>query len=109
MNWKLVFLPEAVNDLKNLGRNQQLLALKSIQKVQTNPLPTYNGGYGKPLGNKKSNNLSGFMKIKLRDAGIRVVYKLVRTETQMLIIVIGAREDNEAYETAAKRIKKHDL
>ena len=90
MNWELVFLPEVVKDLKNLGRNQQLLVLKTIQKVQTNPLPTYNGGYGKPLGNKNSNNLSGFLKNKLRDAGIRVVYKLVRTETQMLIVVIGA-------------------
>lgn len=109
MNWELVFLSEAVRDLKNLDHSQQLLVLKSIKKVQTNPLPTSRGGYGKPLGNKNGNNLSGFLKIKLRDAGIRVVYKLVKTETQMLIIVVGARADNEVYEIAAKRIKKHDL
>ena len=109
MNWKLNFLPEVVKDLKKLGKNQQLLALKAIKKVQTNPLPTNEGGYGKPLGNKNGNNLSGFLKIKLRDAGIRVVYKLIRTETQMLVIVVGVRADNEAYEIANQRIKKHDL
>ena len=67
------------------------------------------GGYGKPLGNKGGINLSGFLKIKLRDLGIRVVYKLVRTETQILIIIIGARVDDEVYEAAKDRIEKHGL
>ena len=109
MNWKLEFLPEAVKDLKSLSGNQQILVLKAIKKVQVNPLPTYEGGYGKPLGNKNGKNLAGFLKIKLRDAGIRVVYKLVRTETQMLVIVVGARADDEVYELAEKRKKKHGL
>ncbi|MBO4468155.1 MAG: type II toxin-antitoxin system RelE/ParE family toxin [Clostridia bacterium] len=109
MNWKLAFLPEAVKDLKNLDGSQRLLVLKSIKKVQTNPLPICEGGYGKPLGNKNGKNLSGFLKIKLRDAGIRVVYKLIKTETQMLIVVIGARADDEVYEIADKRIEKNGL
>ena len=109
MMWELDFLPEALKDLKNLGGNQRILVLKAIKKVQTNPLPTYEGGYGKPLGNRGGNDLTGFLKIKLRDAGIRVVYKFVRTETQMLVIVVGARADDEAYEIAAKRKNKHGL
>jgi mRNA interferase RelE/StbE len=109
MNWDISFLPEAVKDLKNLGGNQRILTLKAIRKVQTNPLPSSEGGYGKPLGNKRGSDLTGFLKIKLRDAGIRVVYKLVRTETQMLVIVIGARTDDEMYDTADRRIKKHGL
>ena len=109
MNWKLDFLPEALKDMKNLGGNQQILVLKAIKKVQTNPLPNYEGGYGKPLGNKGGNNLTGFLKIKLRDAGIRVVYKLIKTETEMLVIVVGARADDEVYEIADKRIKRHGL
>ena len=63
-----------------------------------NPLPNTEGGYGKPLGKLKNVDLSGCCKIKLKKAGIRVVYKLVKTETQMLIIVIGARRDNEVYD-----------
>ena len=109
MNWKLVFLPEALKDMKSLGGNQKILVLKAIKKVQTNPMPTHEGGFGKPLGNKGGNNLTGFLKIKLRDAGIRVVYKLVKTETEMLVIVVGARADDEVYEIADKRIKRHGL
>jgi len=109
MNWKVEYLPEAVKDLKNLGGNQRIQVLKSIKKVQTNPLPVNEGGYGKPLGNKNGSNLSGFLKIKLRDAGIRVVYKIVTTETQMLVIVIGARADDEVYDIAGRRIEKYDL
>ncbi len=59
--------------------------------------------------NKNNTNLSGFLKIKLRGAGLRIVYKLVRMEHKMLIIVIGAREEEEAYGSAYKRIQKHGL
>ena len=65
------------------------------------------GGYGKPLGNRNGANLTGFLKIKLRGAGLRVVYKLVRTESEMLIVVVGARADDEVYETAEQRTKKY--
>ena len=47
--------------------------------------------------------------MKLKAAGIRVVYKLIRTETEMLVVVIGARADDEVYETAQKRASKNKL
>lgn len=109
MKWKLVYLPEAAKDLKNLAGNQRLLVVKAIDKVLQNPLPMSEGGYGKPLGNKQGNDLSVFLKIKLRNAGIRVVYKLIRTETEMLVVVIGARADDEVYEAAQHCIKKNTL
>jgi mRNA interferase RelE/StbE len=49
------------------------------------------------------------LKIKLRNEGIRVVYKLMKTESQMLIVVVGIREDEEVYEIAHSRKTKHDL
>ena len=79
MNWKLVYLPEAARDLKNLAGNQRILVVKALDKVLQNPLPVNEGGHGKPLGNKQGNDLVGFLKIKLKSAGIRVVYKLIRT------------------------------
>lgn len=109
MTWTLKFLPEAQKDLKNLAGNQRLLVVKAIEKVRQNPVSIYEGGYGKPLGNKNGNNLSGLFKIKLRNAGIRVVYKLIQTETEMLIVVIGARADDEVYDAAQHRADKHDL
>lgn len=59
------------------------------------------------MGNKGGNDLSGYLKIKLRGAGLRIVYQLIRQGDDMLVIVIGAREDEEVYETAQKRITRH--
>ncbi|WP_314982992.1 type II toxin-antitoxin system RelE family toxin [Stomatobaculum longum] len=109
MNWQVEYLPEAVKDLKRLDASSQVLTLKAIQKVQADPRPAEEGGLGKPLGNKGGQNLSGFLKIKLLKAGIRIVYTLVREKDKMLIVVIGVRADNEVYEQAAKRRKSHGL
>ena len=105
MIWEVVYLPDAEQDLKNLNRRQQLVVDKAINKVKENPLPQNEGGYGKPLGHKHGLNLTGYLKIKLKGEGLRIVYKLIRTESKMLIVVIGIREDDEVYETAQKRIK----
>ena len=68
MSWKVEYLPEAEKDLKGLDGSQRNLVLKAIKKVQQNPLPIEEQGYGKPLGNHSSTNLAGLLKIKLRSA-----------------------------------------
>ena len=91
MNWEVVYLPEAKKDLKDLDGSSLLLVRKAINKVSHNPFPDYEGGYGHPLANQRGRNLSGFLKIKLRASGIRIVYKLMQQDGKMLIIIIGAR------------------
>lgn len=109
MSWEVVYLPEALNDLRSLDGSQRLLVKKAIEKLKMNPLPETEGGYGKWLSNKSGRNLSGFLKIKLRGPGLRIVYQLLRIEGYVLIVVIGAREDSEVYDLAYNRIKQHDL
>ena len=109
MSWTVSYLPEAVDDLRALDGSQRILVRKAIQKVSTNPLPKAEGGYGTPLGNRSQANLTGFLKVKLRSAGLRIVYRLIRHEGQMLVLVIGVREDSEVYQDAKKRINKHEL
>lgn len=109
MSWKPEYLPEAEKDLKDLDGSQRILVLKAIKKVQQNPLPVDDQGYGKPPGNHNSTNLAGLLKIKLRSAGLRVVYQLRHTESSMLVIVIGIRADEEVYDIAQKRAHKHGL
>ena len=75
MIWNIEFLEEAVKDIKKLDHAVQVQVLKGIQKVSINPLPAEEGGYGKPLGNKRGVHLTSLMKIKFRELGIRVVYK----------------------------------
>ena len=109
MTWELEYHPEVEKDLKALDRTQQIIVEKAIKKIKSNPLPQNEGGYGKPLGHKHGTNLTGFLKVKLRKEGIRVVYKLIRTETKMLVVVVGVREDDEVYEIAQSRIKKFNI
>lgn len=108
MSWRVDYLPEALKDLRGLDASQRLLVRKAIAKVSQNPLPVSEGGYGKPLGNKGS-NLSGFLKIKLRSSGLRIVYTLIRADSGMLVVIIGARADEEVYKDALHRKEKHDL
>ena len=77
--------------------------------MNNNFISLHNIIHGKPLGNKSGRNLTGLLKIKLKDAGLRVVYKLIQTETEMIIVVIGARADEEVYDIASKRAIKHNL
>lgn len=107
--WDVKYLPKALDDLDELDGSQRKLVLKSIEKVRKNPLSQQEGGYGKLLGKKGNTDLTGFLKIKLRASGLRLVYKVIKQEDRMLIVVIGAREDEEVYSIAEKRIKKNDL
>lgn len=109
MTWKLVFLPEAEKDFRSLAGNERIVVAKALNKVIENPLSVNEGGYGKPLGNKQGNSLSGFLKVKIKNLGIRIVYKLVKVEGQMLVVVIGARADGEVYDVVKKRINKYDI
>ena len=106
MSWNVQYLPEAKKDLESLDGSQRRLVVKAIAKVSTNPLPDYEGGYGKPLANRNNSNLAGCMKIKLKASGLRIVYKIEKIGEQMFIIVIGARADDEVYEIANSRTNK---
>ena len=75
-------------------------------KVAKNPLPQPNG-YGKPLGNKGNNNLTGFFKIKYKGSGIRVVYSLVLDKSIMNIVVISPRDDDFCYKRAGEIYKRY--
>ena len=109
MTWRVEFLEEALKDIKKLDNSGKKQVLKGIQKVSKNPLTTEEGGYGKPLGNKCGIKLTNLMKIKFRDLGIRVVYKVERVDGKMNIIVVSARSDEQVYKEAAKRRDKYDL
>lgn len=109
MSWSIEFLEEAKKDLKKLDHSVQVQVLKGIRKVSQNPLPVQEGGYGKPLGHKTGANLTNLLKIKFRDLGIRVVYKTIRMDGIMKIIVISARSDEQVYKEAGRRREKYDM
>ena len=108
MIWELEYLPEALDDLDSLDNSVRKPVIKGIQKVRKNPVSRENGGYGTPLGNKRS-NLTGLFKIKFLKYGIRVVYKLEFEDGIMKIIIVSARADNKVYDEAGIRRTRRQL
>ena len=105
--WRYVLIPEAIKDFKKLDGSQKKVALAMLEKLEVNPLPKALGGYGALLGNDiESGDLTGFLKLKARGAGLRIVYKLEEYEGYSKVIVIGVREDKSVYKNAVRRIKK---
>lgn len=106
MSWKIRIETEAKKDYFKLDGSLKKQVLAGIIKVSKAPLPSPNG-YGKPLGNRNGNNLTGFFKIKYKGIGIRVIYTLVIKDMTMNIIVISERDDNYCYELATKMYEKY--
>ena len=101
--------PEAENDLEKLDNSSRAQVDKIIERVSLNPLPKNEGGYGKVLGNKGGYDLTGCCSIKLLKLGIRVVYKVIREGSIMRIIIVAAREDDEVYRLAARRLQARGI
>lgn len=104
--WTIRITDEAKKDYSKIEGSIRKQVLAGIIKVSKAPLPSPKG-YGKPLGNKNNNNLTGFFKIKYQGIGIRVVYTLVVDRMTMNILVISQRDDNYCYDLAAKLYDKY--
>ncbi|MDW7667360.1 MAG: type II toxin-antitoxin system RelE/ParE family toxin [Bacillota bacterium] len=109
MVWKIEYLLEAEKDLEKLDNSQRLIVFKAIRKVSKNPLPNYQGGYGKPLGNYGNTKLSGYLKIKLKKHGVRIIYKTIEEEKIMKIVVISVRDNYLVYKEAEDRVNEDSL
>jgi len=106
LRFEFEYSDEAKRDLQGFNPEQRRQIGIQIEKFSENPLPKSEGGYGNPLGNKQGRNLTGLCKITLKKMGVRIVYKLIRTDKIMRIVVIAARADHEVYDIAAKRTHK---
>jgi len=104
--WTPKIIPEAEKSFAKFDKSVKVQIVAGILKVSKNPLPQP-AGYGKPLGNKGGNNLTGFFKIKYKGIGIRVVYSLVLNENVMNILVISPRDDDLCYKLAGEIYKKY--
>ena len=54
---------------------------------------------------KLHGELQNTYKIKLRDVGYRLVYEVIDQKLKVMVIAIGRRDHDEAYQIAVKRTK----
>ena len=94
MTYELEFRKSALKEWKKLGSTVQEQLKKKLIEVLDNPhIP--------------SNKLSGatnLYKIKLRQAGYRLVYSVDDSVVTVTIISVGKRDGNKVYKTAMKRM-----
>jgi len=101
MKFEVVFLEEASKEYRKLDGSVKKLVNVAIAKMQERA-----DELGEDLTNKHGVNLIGCRKIKFRNAGIRIVYRIVGDKAEIAeIITVGKREDNEVYKIAAKRLE----
>jgi mRNA interferase RelE/StbE len=100
MSYKLVAKEEVEDDLSKLSHAQRVLVFKQFKKLQTSP------ELGKDLGNKAGYNLSGCKKLYVDKKKIRIVYRIVDDKVLVEVIVVGKREDMQAYSEAYKRLDR---
>ena len=106
MNYTLPLIKEAIQDYKALDGSQRKIVDKSLKRILVNHLPNTERGYGKPLSNLSDSKLAGLMRIKLKSSGLRIVYKLEKSDDEVLVIIIGTRAESKVYKDAEKRVAK---
>ena len=98
--YELVFLEEAKKEYKKLDGSVKKLVNVALKKLEVRA-----DTLGEELSNMNGIHLAGCRKIKFKQAGIRIVYRIVNGRTEIVeIITIGKRDDLEVYRIAAKRL-----
>ena len=102
MEYKIVFIPEAAKDYKDLDGSIKKSIETKIEELKKNPF------LGEKLGHKFNIDLTGFYKIYVHGKRFRIVYRMITPEKIEVLEIwgIGKREKEEIYRTIGKRLKE---
>ena len=93
MTYDLAFLDEALKEWRKLDNvTREQFRAKLAERVQNPKVPS-----ARLHGTKER------YKIKLRNAGYRLVYEVRDREVLVLVVAVGKRERNEVYKVAERR------
>ncbi len=93
MTYDLAFLDEALKEWRKLDNvTREQFKAKLAERVENPKVPS-----ARLHGTKER------YKIKLRNAGYRLVYEVRDREVLVLVVAIGKRERNEVYKLAERR------
>lgn len=100
MEYKIVFIPEAAKDYKEIDGSVKKSINTKIDELKLNPF------LGEKLGNKFNIDLTGFYKIYAHGRKFRIVYRMITPEQIEVLEIwgIGKREKEEIYRTIGNRL-----
>lgn len=91
----LRFMPEALEEWRNLDGSVQVNLKKLLAKRLNNPhVP----------GGELNGQLAGCYKIELRKQSVRLVYLVEKDRLPVTVLAVDKRENGEAYESATERL-----
>ncbi len=94
MSYELAFLDQALKEWRKLDHvTRDQFKAKLVERLQ-NP----------KILSARLHGMKERYKIKLRNAGFRLVYEVRDQELMVLVVAVGKRERNEVYKAAAGRI-----
>ena len=94
MTYDLAFLDEALKEWRKLDNaTREQFKAKLAERLQNPKVPS-----ARLHGAKER------YKIKLRNAGYRLVYQVRDRELLVLVVAVGKRERNEVYKVAQRRM-----
>ena len=93
MTYDLAFLDEALKEWRKLdAATREQFKAKLAERLQNPLVPA-----------SRLRGSQNRYKIKLRNAGFRLVYEVRARELLVLVVAVGKRERNAVYEAAARR------
>jgi mRNA interferase RelE/StbE len=93
MTYELAILDEALKEWRKLDNaTREQFKVKLAERLQNPKVPS-----ARLHGSKER------YKIKLRNAGFRLVYQVKDLELLVLVVAVGKRERNEVYKAAERR------
>ena len=98
-SYLLKFLPVARKEWDKLDGSVQLHFLKVLKRRLEEPRIPKAALAGMP----------DCYKIKLRELGYRLVYRVDSDEVVVVVLAVGKRERNEVYEMAKKRVRSRPV
>ena len=99
---RVLLTDDARNDLRDFDRDTQVILLKALKKLETEPEKR-----GAPLGSRSTSNLTGLRKLVVGDRDYRIVYRVEADGSVCVIWVIGHRADAEVYVLAKARLQSN--
>ena len=94
MTYELEFDPRALKEWHKLGATVREQFKKKLAEVLKQPRVEAN----------RLRELPDCYKIKLRQAGYRLIYQVQDEKVSVLVVAIGKRDKSEAYKDASKRV-----
>ena len=94
MTYELAFLDEALKEWRKLDNaTREQFKAKLAERLQNPKIPA-----------SRLHGAKERYKIKLRNAGYRLVYQVKDRELLVLVVAVGKRERNEVYKAAERRM-----